>query len=98
MFVYTFANLTQLNFSLTVDMEGSGPSALSSRCVEDLLPVNCDNCYLNYRDFCLFYSGNFERLLIYAQDHGLVKKECKCPTCGSLCTQVSFIGLSYVNS
>ena len=66
--------IIQFNFSLTVDTEESGPSFSSASCIGDLLLVACDNCYRNYRDYSLFYSVNIEKLITFAQDHGIAYK------------------------
>ena len=47
--------------------------------------LNCDNCYISYGDFCVVYSGKVHLLIAYAQRHGLILPEKKCPNCENVC-------------
>ena len=48
----------------------------------DTLPATCENCYLNFTEWVHVYYGDFAKIVEYCQNHGLILKECKCPTCG----------------
>ena len=48
-------------------------------------PISCQNCFISYGDFCVTYSGKIQLLFDFAQRHGLILTEKKCPTCGEPC-------------
>ena len=48
-------------------------------------PISCPNCFISYGDFCVTYSGKIQLLFDFAQRHGLILTEKKCPTCGEPC-------------
>ena len=69
-------------------MEVQGPSSSSQVAPgsqESDQPLSCENCLISYGDFCITYSGKIDLLLAFAQRHGLILNELKCPTCGELC-------------
>ena len=47
--------------------------------------VSCENCFISYGDFCVVYSGKLDLLIAFAQRHGLILAEKKCPNCDSVC-------------
>ena len=79
-----------LIFALTVSsaMDIPGPSAAASPArvphTQDL-PISCAKCYVNYREFVSYYFGHPERLINFAQDHGMIKTSRQCRKCSSEC-------------
>ena len=47
--------------------------------------VPCENCVISYGDFCVVYSGKVDLLVAFAQRHGLIWAEKKCPNCDNVC-------------
>ena len=47
------------------------------------LPAQCENCYLNFTEWIHVYYGKFENNIQFCQNHGLILKDCKCPSCGN---------------
>ncbi|XP_066970137.1 uncharacterized protein [Macrobrachium rosenbergii] len=62
-----------------------GTSHNSELVTKGNLSQTCVNCYLSYKDFLVYYSGNYERLIQFCQDHGLLRKQAFCPHCGNKC-------------
>ncbi|XP_068237611.1 uncharacterized protein [Palaemon carinicauda] len=47
--------------------------------------VTCENCFISYWDFCVHYSGKVDLIIAFAQRHGLILAEKKCPNCENVC-------------
>ena len=66
-------------------MGEASTSALSpvSDVCSQTLPAQCENCFLNFTEWIHVYYGQFENNIQFCQNHGMILKECKCPSCGN---------------
>ena len=64
----------------------SVPTSSSGSIVcRETLPLSCPDCYLNFTEWVNVYYSHTDKIVKFCQDHGLIKKECFCPTCGRQC-------------
>ena len=63
----------------------TSPGHGSFRVSRETLPVSCPNCYLNFSEWIFEYYTHFDKLVEFCQNHGLIRKQCQCPTCSRDC-------------
>ena len=51
----------------------------------ETLPASCHNCFLNFTEWIYEYYTHEDKLVHFCQNHGLIHKQCQCPTCGRDC-------------